>query len=169
MVQTPLCYASFGTDKSTHYSKEEWHIHQLSMTMWNGQQHLAWYTKDGYIISQHHLIMYFEGKMDGGRLTLTYPLKLQRNPDRNVTSVHSYIKEYTFVYVAQRVVGTNWSLFEGGFRSTMTQTPIRFHLECTSHSSIDQSTHNVLCWYRKTFYLIKKGIFKYKSVFYIVW
>ena len=142
MVQTPQTYALFGTDKSTHYSKEEWHIHQLSMTMWNGQQHLVWYTKGGCIISQHHLIMCFGRKMDGGRLTLTYPLRLQRNPDRNVTSVHSYIKEYTFVYVAQRVVGTNWSLFEGGFRSTMTQTPIRFHLECTSHSSIDQSTHS---------------------------
>ena len=113
-----------------------------SMIMSGGQLHLAWYTKGGYIISQHHLIMCFGRKMDGGRSTLTYPLRLQRNPDRNVTSVHSYIKEYTFAYVAQRVVGTNWSLFEGGFRSTMTQTPIRFHLECTSHSSIDQSTHS---------------------------
>ena len=51
-------------------------------------------------------------------------------------------KRIHVAYVAQRVVGTNWSLFEGGFRSTMTQTPIRFHLECISHSSIDQSTHS---------------------------
>ena len=149
MVQTPLCYASFGTDKSTHYSKEEWHIHQLSTTMWNGQQHLAWYTKVGCIISQNHLITYSERKMVGGKSTLTSPLKLQRNPDRNVTSVHSYIKEYMYAYVAQRVVGMNWSLFEGGFRSMMTQTPIRFHMECISLNSTDHLTHNSIVLIQK--------------------
>ena len=80
--------------------------------------------------------------MVGERLTLTSPLRSQQNQDRNVTSVHSYIKEYIYAYVAQRVVGMNWSSFEGGFRSMMTQTPIRFHMECISLNSTDQSTLN---------------------------
>ena len=87
--------------------------------------------------------------MDGGKSNLTYPLKLQQNQDRNVTSVHFSIKEYMYAYVAQSVIGMSWSSFEGGFRSMMTQTPIRFHLECISHSSIDQSTHNVSQYTKK--------------------
>ena len=51
----------------------------------------------------------FRKKMDGGRLTLTLPLRSQQNQDRNVTYQLSYIKEYMYAYVAQRVVGMNWS------------------------------------------------------------
>jgi len=82
-------------------------------------------------------------------LTLTSLLRSQRNQDRNVTSALSYIKEYMYAYVAQRVVGMNWSLSEGGFRSMMTQTPIRFHLECTSLNSTDHLTHNSIVLIQK--------------------
>ena len=143
-------------------------MYHRSMIMWSGLPHLAWFMRDGCIIKENSMIMRREWRITGCQCLTISPLRLQPNPDHSVTWLHSYIKGFMCVYVVMRVIGMSYNLFGEESVNKTTATPMKcwvmVHISLRNIDTLTRS--NCIVWYRKTFILYFKYLFKYKSVNY---